>query len=278
MSHSLQDMLAFQMQRNGGAALRASAFAEPYIAVERAVAGSFMTTVEKEHCSNCHIFFNHGGGYVMEAVPMHTDVMRQFADRGFRITAFHFPLSPEAKFEEMQEAIYVAYREICALYPEDTFVLFGDSAGAALNLELLIRLRDEGDCQRPTKSALISPGLDLSMCNPAIPAQQATDRTLVLPNCLDCARLYAGDDTDLKDPRISPMYADLSDLGSLALFFSGNELMRPDCELLAEKLKNVSGTSLISHMEPGLYHDYIMMVNSEPAQRAFQSIEEFFKG
>ena len=109
--------------RCDGANLRASVFPEKYHAVERELkAGRFMTTIEPEKETKKHIFLLHGGGFELEA-SMHCNVMMDLADRGFRVTAYDYPLAPEHQYKEINEAVYNAFKEFKTYYPDDKIAL-----------------------------------------------------------------------------------------------------------------------------------------------------------
>lgn len=263
-------------ERNHGANIRADKFVAPYKAVEHKLPdNTFMTTVEKDF-SGYHIFFLHGGGFVMEAVPFHADVIRKLANQGHRITVYDYPLAPEHSFEEIQEAVYNAYQELRKLYPDDTFAYWGDSSGGGLGLVLQMRLRDENCQDRPKKSVWVSPAVDLTMSNPEIQKYRSIDRSLNFEGSIAAGKLYMGD-TDPHDPRISPIYGNLDDLGDMLMFYGENELLRPDCELFAQKIEKTSGSTIQSYMGNNMYHDYLMIITFPESAEAYDKIENFLK-
>ena len=265
-------------ERNEGAAYRKENFSAPYVAVERPVAGRFMTTVDKGEPVPYHVFMLHGGGYIMEAMTMHTDKVKAFADRGLRVTAFAYPLAPENDMDTIHDAVEEAYHMIRGLYPDDKFAVYGDSAGGGLGLNLLMRLRDKGVADRPMKSVWASPAVDLSMTNPDILKYADTDKSLNYDEEKKLVTVLCGEN-DPKEVRYSPLYGDLSDLGDMLMFYGGGEILRPDCEVFAEKVKTVEGTTVKSVMAPERFHDYLMMVayGYVEAIEAFDMIKEFLK-
>ena len=263
-------------ERNEGAAYRKENFQSPYVAVERPVAGRFMVTVDQGRPAPYHVFMLHGGGYVMEAMTMHTDKIRAFVDRGLRVTAFAYPLAPEHTMDQIHDAVEEAYEMIRAAYPDDRFAVYGDSAGGGLGLNLLMRLRDKGAANRPTKSVWASPAVDLSMTNPDILKYADTDKSLNYEEEKTLVPLLCGD-ADPKEPRFSPLYGDLRDLGDMLMFYGGGEILRPDCEVFAAM--DIPGTVVRSVMAEKRYHDYLMMVayGYEEAIEAFDMIKEFLQ-
>jgi len=265
-------------ERNEGAAYRKENFPAPYVAVERPVAGRFMTTVDKGEPVTYHVFMLHGGGYIMEAMTMHTDKVKAMADRGLRVTAFAYPLAPENNMDTIHDAVEEAYLLIKSLYPDDKFAVYGDSAGGGLGLNLLMRLRDKGVADRPAKSVWASPAVDLSMTNPDILKYADTDKSLNYDEEKKLVTVLCGEN-DPKEVRYSPLYGDLSDLGDMLMFYGGGEILRPDCEVFAEKVAAVEGTTVKSVMAEQRFHDYLMMVayGYVEAIEAFDMIKEFLK-
>ena len=265
-------------ERNEGAAYRKENFSAPYIAVERPVAGRFMVTVDKGEPAPYHVFMLHGGGYIMEAMTMHTDKIRAFADRGLRVTAFAYPLAPENDMDTIHDAVEEAYWMIRKEYPNDKFAVYGDSAGGGLGINLLMRLRDKGVDDRPMKSVWASPAVDLSMTNPDILKYADTDKSLNYDEEKKLVTVLCGEN-DPKEVRYSPLYGDVSNLGDMLMFYGGGEILRPDCEVFAEKIAGVEGTSIQSVMAPQRFHDYLMMVayGYVEAIEAFDMIKEFLK-
>lgn len=264
----------FSANRENGANLRATAFEEEYNPVEHRLDQGFMTTVQKEDAGDCHIFFLHGGGCVMDAVGYHTDVICALADRGLKITAYDYPLFPETSYVDICQAVYDTYLELKATYPDDEIVLYGDSAGGALALHLLMRLRDEGITDPPEKCILVSPMLDLSMSNPDIKQYADGDISLDYTGC-KILSFYMSGLRDPKSPELSPIYGDLNDLGELLMFYGSLEILRPDCELFADMLTSVEGTSIEAHMGDKKYHDYVMIVDDPESVIAFDQMAEF---
>lgn len=265
-----------KMIRNNGAAYRKDRFPPPYTAEEHPVAGRFMTTVEKRSTGAYHIFMLHGGGCAAEALPRHADIIRAIVNKGFRVTAFAYPLFPEHDLMEIHEAVYEAWQLLCKLYPDDRFALFGDSAGGALGLNLEMRLRDERDARRPMKTVFVSPALDMSFTNPEIDKYKDTDISVNFYFAKTLGERLAGD-RDLKGVFVSPMYGDHCDLGKILMFYGGKEFLRPDCELFAAKIADTPGTQIEAYMAPKRYHDYLLWVNYPESVDAFEKITEFLK-
>jgi len=129
----------------------------------------------------------------------------------------------------------------------------GDSAGAALCIQLLIRLRDTKRAL-PHGAALISPWVDLDYsrdretipeaafdyCNPGPERYQILCDIVVGERAKD-------------DPMVSPLYADLSDLPPIFLQYGEYEVFRPHIEDFINRIRK-SGGSVSSEMIPQMPH------------------------
>ena len=244
--------------RCDGANLRAGVFPEKYHPVERDLkAGRFITTIYPEKETEKHIFLLHGGGFELEA-SMHCNVMMDLADRGFKVTAYDYPLAPEHQYKEINEAVYNAFKEFKTYYPDDKIALMGDSCGTSLSLTLMMRLRDEGDESRPKVAVWPSPAVDMAMDSPLMPIYEKNDPSLKLEVLYLCSERYAPE-RNWKDPLVSPYYAeDMSNLGDLFIYYSSVEVLRPDTEAFIKKVASFEGNTVKVHMCEGLFHDYVL--------------------
>ena len=141
-----------------------------------------------------------------------------------------------------------------------------------------MRLRDKGDATRPMKSIWASPAVDLTLENPDILKYKDNDKSLDYEGARGMSVMVSKGE-DLTLPKYSPLYGDLSNLGDMLMFYGGGEILRPDCELFAAKIKTVEGTSIKSVMAEKRFHDYLMMVGYgyEEAIEAFDMIKEFLR-
>ena len=264
--------------RDGGAAIRKETFAKEYNPVERDMkAGSFTTTVYKVETEK-HIFFLHGGAAVLGTNEFFNNTVCALADRGFRVSIYEYPLAPEHDYTEINEAVYGCFKEIKSLYPGDEFHIWGDSAGVTFGLNLLVRLREEGDDSRPMKNVWVSPCINWDIDNPECRKAAESDDTLVWEVMEACSPKLAPAG-NYRDPEVSPMYADLSDLGTCYVTYSSKEMFWPDDEKFIRKLNETEGTEAEKvYVCEGLFHDYVLQTDNLPeAVKALDEISEFLK-
>lgn len=207
--------------------------------------------------SNKHIVYLHGGGYTAEVQKQHWWLVEQLVKKSANKLSFiDYPLAPEHNFLHANAMLTEAYTQLCQKYPNNIFYLLGDSAGGGFCLAFAQNLRDTNFAPQPEKIALISPWLDLSMCNPAIAEMEPLDLLLSTKTLLSCANWFANG-LDLKSPVLSPLYGTMNDLNSVAVFVGSHELFLPDCRLLKQKLES-SNTPLLYKEYSGMQHDFIL--------------------
>nr|WP_321510278.1 alpha/beta hydrolase fold domain-containing protein [uncultured Hyphomonas sp.] len=165
----------------------------------------------------------HGGGWALGSVYEQDAYLWQLAQRTRKkVISIDYPLVPK---HELGEILSVATKALAALissYPDMPFFLAGESAGANVALNSLLRLRKKKDLFQQIRAASFCYGIyDLSMTPSqrnwgADPLGLSTPwlewfYSQVLPNCSR---------EDRSHPDYSPMYADLSGLPP-ALFTIG---------------------------------------------------------
>lgn len=94
-------------------------------------------------------------------------------------------------------------------YRMQDIAIYGDSAGGAMTASTILNLRDQGKGM-PAAAVFWSPNTDLSSPDDSTVTLDPSDPILTYATLLVTgAKAYAGD-VPLDDPRVSPLYADLS--------------------------------------------------------------------
>lgn len=207
--------------------------------------------------TNKHIIFLHGGAYTSEVKSGHWWMVEQIVKQSVcKLSFIQYPLAPEHNFKQTHAMLADAYSELTTKYPDDHFYLLGDSAGGGLCLAFAQILRDNNFQKRPEKLALLSPWLDLSMSTPEIKELEQNDLLLSVETLKKCASWYA-DGMDLKSPVLSPIYGNMNELKSIAIFVGTQEIFLPDCRLLKQKIEK-SNIILFYREYEGMQHDWML--------------------
>lgn len=182
----------------------------------------------------------HGGGYLIESVQLHRNVVGRLA-RASRRSALipRYRAAPEHRFPAALDDVATAYRGLLAEGVSPARVLVaGDSAGGGLAVGLVVALRSAGD-PLPAGLVCLSPWVDLACATPSLlaePPDPDPDPLVTRDVLLAAARQYLGDHPP-EDPRASPLRADLHGLPPLLVQYGGLEKLRDDARALAARAR-----------------------------------------
>jgi acetyl esterase/lipase len=154
------------------------------------------------------ILYIHGGGFFMgggEAAILSAQSMAGQAR--CRTFSLDYRMPPEHRFPAAIEDGVDAWRWLIERYRPENMAVYGPSAGGNLAPALILKLRDLG-LPLPAVCAVHSPASDLTESGDSYATNETID--IVLRHRMPQLRgLYAGDH-DLRDPLVSPAFADYS--------------------------------------------------------------------
>jgi acetyl esterase/lipase len=116
----------------------------------------------------------------------------------------------------------------------------GDSAGGNLTAALLVALRDRAT-PLPAAAVLVSPWLDLVRADVEGDGRRAEADPIMQPYELVQFRDWYIGDADPRDPRISPVFADLHGLPPLLVQVGSAEMIVEDSRVFAERCRAAGG-------------------------------------
>jgi acetyl esterase/lipase len=178
--------------------------------------------------SRVFLFF-HGGGYCSGSILSHRRLVTEAGRAaGIRTLAAGYRLAPEHPFPAALDDAIMAWRFLRRNgFAAQHIALGGDSAGGGLCLALLQHLRGIGD-ELPACAALLSPWTDLTMSGETLITKNAIDPLIHKAYLEELAQSYVPSGLDLKDPRLSPVYADLTGLPPLLVQVGSAETLLAD--------------------------------------------------
>ena len=181
------------------------------------------------------VFYFHGGAYVNQPNNQQTTMAARTAkETGCEVVLMVYPKEPVYCCEDAYEACIGYYLEYIEKNDCGKIVFIGDSAGGGLALGLAEVLRDEGK-KGPEELILISPWVDVTMSNPDLARYLPSDPMLGIDGLRKMGEIWAGD-LDTTDPKVSPIYGELSGLCPVTLTTGTWEVLCPDTDLLYAKL------------------------------------------
>ncbi|MFX1324208.1 MAG: alpha/beta hydrolase [Promethearchaeota archaeon] len=191
--------------------------------------------VEKEQV----ILYLHGGGYVEGSINSHKGLGARISRvSNSRVLLINYRLAPENPYPAALEDSVTAYKwlvEIEGIDPKN-IVISGDSAGGGLTAATLIKLRDLG-ITLPAGAVMLSPWTDLDITGESIRSKRRIDPFVAADGLFFMSNLYVADD-DPKNPYISPLYADLTELPPMLIQVGSAELLLDDSTRFADKAKS----------------------------------------
>lgn len=201
------------------------------------------------------VVYVHGGGWVNEIVRQHWQLIAQIAvESRTTVVVPIYPLIPLGTAADVvSETVDIVLG--CREKYGDTR-LAGDSAGGQIALSAALALRDQHGITL-SRTVLISPALDLTWSNPEIPRVQPNDPWLAVPGGHHLSEVWRGD-LEITDPRVSPIFGDLTGLGPITMFSGTHDILWPDARILAAKLED-AGVDVDFHEKASLLHVYPLL-------------------
>jgi len=191
------------------------------------------------------VLYLHGGGYTMGSIDTHRSLAAKLAvESRAKVLIIDYALAPENPYPAALNDTLKVYSWLTENgYKSVSIILAGDSAGGGLALSTVLAARDKG-MVLPAGLVLLSPWW------------------------------YAGD-IPLEDPRVSPLYADLSGLPPMLIQVGTNEILLDDSIRLAERAK-AAGVEVDLDVWQGQIHVWQMLWKELPeARKAIEKMADF---
>jgi len=198
------------------------------------------------------IVYLHGGAYVSGSPRSYRRLVSHLASiTGCRVFAVDYRLAPEHPYPAALDDSIAVYTALLADEPAEKLVLAGDSAGGGLALATAICMRDRG-VPLPAALVCIAPWADLTCSGDSIRTRARRERMMTPVGLAIDARKYAGC-ASLRDPLISPLFADLSGLPLLLIQVGDDEVLLDDSTRLAAAAEQ-AGVHVDLQIWPHLWH------------------------
>jgi epsilon-lactone hydrolase len=229
------------------------------------------TLTPKNHKSDVHILYLHGGAYVQNFVRQHWRFLAILVEHTHcTITAPDYPLAPEHTYVDAFEMVIPLCKEII-LRRAGTTILMGDSAGGGFTLALAQRLKHE-NIEQPDKIILLSPWLDVTLTNPEIKEISPLDPFLSVIGLRKAGLCYAGN-SDPENFMVSPIYGSLEHLGSISIFIGSKDILVADARKIVRQAHQ-KGISINYREYPDMVHVWMLLnfYESKVARREIISL------
>jgi acetyl esterase/lipase len=216
------------------------------------------------------IFWCHGGGFTMGSSRSHRGLASQVAGHS-KVGAIipDYRLAPEHKHPAAIDDCTAAYLGVLSEgVAAKNIIVAGDSAGGALVMALLLRLKEKGTAM-PAGVLLLSPWIDLANRGWSHAAKASRDPFLTSGGLAMRAREYFGGAGAL-----SILDADLRGLPPAYIQTGEAEILMSDSTALAERL-GAAGVPVTLEIWPEMFH--VFQARYPALSHARQAVERLGK-
>src|SRR5882757_4345842 len=225
------------------------------------------------------LLHSHSGGSVVTS--MHTDrkAIGHLAKAvGVRALVLNFRRAPEHKFPAQIDDVETAYRWLLArnIRPEN-IASIGHSIGGNLAVNLAVTLRGKG-VPLPAAILSVSPWYDMEMKNETWESNAATDVLLTKPGVEAFREAWiGGTGVARNDPRVNMLYADLTGLPPIMVYYGAHEVLVGEAIEFAERAKD-AGVDVTLRSLPEGQHNFILGAGRVPeVDRAIEEIGRWLR-
>jgi len=180
------------------------------------------------------LLYFHGGGYCSGSILSHRRLVTEAGRAaGVRTLAVGYRLAPEHPFPAALQDALTAWRFLRRQgIAAERIAVGGDSAGGGLAVVLMTELRDAKEAL-PGCAWLASPWTDLTMSGSTMATKEAVDPLINKAYLEALAMAYLPPRMNRKDPRVSPLYADLAGLPPTMVQVGSDETLLDDATRFA---------------------------------------------
>ncbi len=225
------------------------------------------------------LIFFHGGGYCAGSILSHRRMVTEAGRAaGMRTLAIAYRLAPENPFPAAYDDVLKAWRFLRNQgIPAARIAIGGDSAGAGLAVALINQLRDAHE-ELPACVWLVSPWTDLTMSGSTLASKDAIDPLIHKDYLNELADAYLPAGIDRKDPRVSPLYADLRCFPPTLIQVGSAETLLDDATRFAA-VAGAADVPVTLEIWPHMIHAWhLWNAHLEPGRRALVSAGAFIRG
>jgi epsilon-lactone hydrolase len=224
------------------------------------------------------LLYFHGGGYCSGSILSHRRLVTE-AGRAAKVRtlAIEYRLAPEHPFPAAFDDAFSAWRFLrTSGIAAGHIAVGGDSAGGGLTLALINRLRDAGE-PVPGCAWLISPWTDLTLSGSTLVTKDAVDPIIHKAYLAELADAYLPPDMDKRDPRVSPLFANLGGLPPTLIQVGACETLLEDSTRVA-RAAGAANIAVTLQVWPDMIHAFPMWnAHLEPGRRALAEAGEFVR-
>ena len=219
----------------------------------------------------------HGGCYALwpgESGTKEASILAGFG--GYKVVSVDYRMPPEAVFPAALDDAVAVYKELLKATPAENIGVFGSSAGGALTLQLVHKLKQLG-LPVPGAIAPATPMADATKVGDSFYTNEKVDNILVSRDgfCDSATVIYAAGH-DLKDPLISPIYGAFDGFPPAILLTGTRDLLLSNTVRTHRKLRRAGVEAQLVVFEGQSHNQYAFDDSLPETKEAFTEIAGFF--
>jgi monoterpene epsilon-lactone hydrolase len=224
------------------------------------------------------LLFLHGGGYCSGSILSHRRLVTEAGRAaGCRTLAVAYRLAPEHPYPAALVDALTAWRFLRRQgIAAKNIAVGGDSAGGGLTAALLTSLRDDHE-ELPGCVWLMSPWTDLTMSGSTLATKDAVDPIIHKGYLGELADAYLPPTISRKDPKVSPLYANLRGLPPMLIQVGSAETLLDDAIRFAGAA-GAADVSVTLEIWPHMIHAWpLWNAHLEPGRQALAKAGAFIR-
>jgi len=225
------------------------------------------------------LLHSHGGGTVVFSMHVDRKAAGHIAKAaGVRALVLDYRRSPEHKFPAQTDDVEKAYNWLLSqgIRPEN-IAATGQSIGGNLAVSLAVTLRDKG-LALPAAILSVSPWCDMELKNATIEGNAGKDK-LLSRSVLELFRESWLGNTGVawNDPRVNLLYADLTGLPPIQVYYGDYELFAGEATEFATRAKDAGVDVSLRSVAEG-QHNFILGAGRVPeVDQAIQEMGQWLR-
>ena len=224
------------------------------------------------------ILYCHGGGFQIGSTRSHLGLMARISKAAnIPVFGFDYRLAPEHKCPAAIIDTIRAYQwSLESGYHPSNIAIVGDSAGAALAVNICIQKIKMHLLPRPACLVLISPWLDLSLSGESYVNRADLDIFSKPEQLRAMARSYTSESDSLTDPTVSPLFSNPEGLPPTLIHAGDFDITLDDAKSFADSCKS-SGVNVELEIWPEMFHHFQVFEELPEAHESVVKIGKFIR-
>lgn len=228
------------------------------------------------------VLYIHGGAFCLCGSNTHRNIVCSFAMQDLVLFVPNYRRPPDVSIMHAVDDCYASYKHLVEVLkiPPARIAIMGDSAGGALAILTMCKIRDLKAVGLPACSVVISPWCDLGDAEIAAEAAKGTIMPehdyLPFDAIVMISKLVVGE-MSVSDPRINPMHANLAGLPKLLIHVGQVELLFNQIVAFYDKCRDDSVDVRMTIWTDMVHVPHTFTHVSEIARLAVEEAAKFIK-